>query len=415
MSKKSLIIGISFLLLLLLAGTAGSSETEPVYAGWTVGDLWDGYGTILRSTDSGETWVRQGGADQFANVHFSGVFAVDPYTAWVVGSEDDGYATIYHTTNGGETWERKGSSDPASADYIPVAELQKIHAVGDDVWTVGMDTILHTSDGGATWTNQFPAGYENIALQGVYVLDSKTVWATGGPDEDDQAVILKTTNAGRTWTRQTGGDVAAAEYCLGISAADANTAWTVGRPYIVLKTTDGGTTWMRDTYFSDNPSYQYDINEVYAVSTSTVWVASDFSIYRTTDGGHSWDIFFNDDLAFLGISAVNAQQAWGSHVGRSGYIVHTTDGGDTWTKIDQLNGEPLRGLWNISFATQPIYPHYLIISMIEDVEMLVDDGILNKGQGNAIIVKLEKALDRLDDDRQGRNRGAAKKCCRRSK
>jgi hypothetical protein len=44
---------------LLLAGNA-SSETEPVYAGWTVGDSWDdgfgtSYGTILRSTDSGET------------------------------------------------------------------------------------------------------------------------------------------------------------------------------------------------------------------------------------------------------------------------------------------------------------------------------------------------------------------------
>ena len=34
-----------------------------------------------------------------------------------------------------------------------------------------------------------------------------------------------------------------AEYCLGISAADANTAWAVERPYIVLKTTNGGATW----------------------------------------------------------------------------------------------------------------------------------------------------------------------------
>jgi hypothetical protein len=59
MSKKSLIGGIFFFLFLLLAGNA-SSETEPVYAGWTVGDSWDdgfgtSYGTILRSTDSGET------------------------------------------------------------------------------------------------------------------------------------------------------------------------------------------------------------------------------------------------------------------------------------------------------------------------------------------------------------------------
>ncbi len=28
------------------------------YAGWTVGHVWGGYGTILRSTDSGVSWSR---------------------------------------------------------------------------------------------------------------------------------------------------------------------------------------------------------------------------------------------------------------------------------------------------------------------------------------------------------------------
>jgi photosystem II stability/assembly factor-like uncharacterized protein len=111
MAKKSLIIGIFLFLLLLLAGNA-SSEVEPIYAGW--GDSWDDgsgtkYGTILRSTDSGETWTRQG-LGQIADVDMEGVFAVDPYTAWVVGGSDDGYATIYHTTDGGITWQRKGSA-----------------------------------------------------------------------------------------------------------------------------------------------------------------------------------------------------------------------------------------------------------------------------------------------------------------
>ena len=92
----------SFAIGVLLACGA-SSEAAPYYAGWTVGSIWDGYGTILRSTDSGNTWTRQG-AGQIANVNVGGVFAVDPYTAWVVGDSDGGYATIYHTTDGGSTW-----------------------------------------------------------------------------------------------------------------------------------------------------------------------------------------------------------------------------------------------------------------------------------------------------------------------
>lgn len=172
---------------------------------WAIpgGDPGEEYGTILRSTDSGETWTRQG-AGQIANVNLRGVFAVDPYTAWAVGWPDSGYATIYHTTDGGTTWERKGSSDPASPDYVPNGGLAKVHAAGDDVWAVGNPgVILHTSDGGATWTNHIPAGYENTPLQGVYTLDGKTVWATGADEEDNHAVILKTTDAGLNWTRLT--------------------------------------------------------------------------------------------------------------------------------------------------------------------------------------------------------------------
>jgi hypothetical protein len=99
----------------------------------------------------------------------------------------------------------------------------------------------------------------------------------------------------------------------------------------------------------------------------------------------------------MGICAVSAQEAWASHFFSYGAIFHTTNGGTSWTTIDQLDGEDLPGLFTISFAAQPI-TNYLIISLIEDVKQLVDDGFLNKGQGNALIVKLEHALDRLADD-----------------
>lgn len=396
-----------FFLLLLLAGNA-SSEIEPIYAGWTVGWSWDdgsgtSYGTILRSIDSGETWTRQGGG-QIGDVDLKGVFAVDPYTAWVVGFADNGYATIYHTTDGGSTWERKGSSDLASPDYVPDTNLVKVHARVDDVWAVSGDAILYTSDVGATWTDHFPAGLENVnVLQGVYVVDSKTVWVTGGTELEgkQESLILKTTDAGLTWSRQSyvfSPQDKPPGYFLGISATDADTAWAVGNNYTILKTTNGGATWTKEPNW---PHYgmEDDLNEVYAVSTSTVWVAADYGIYWTHDGGKSWvQGGLGTSKVNMGISAVSADEAWASHWGLYGAIYHTTDGGTTWTTIDQLNGKDLPGLWTISFATQPI-TDYLIISLIEDVEQIVDEGFLNQGQGNALIVKLEHALDRLAGDR----------------
>ena len=70
MPKTQLFTGFFLLFLVVLVGNAGA-QTEPVYAGWTVGQSWDGYGTILRTTDSGKTWVRQGSASLIADAHLN--------------------------------------------------------------------------------------------------------------------------------------------------------------------------------------------------------------------------------------------------------------------------------------------------------------------------------------------------------
>jgi photosystem II stability/assembly factor-like uncharacterized protein len=130
-------------------------------------------------------------------------------------------------------------------NYVPNVLFNKVHASGDDVWIVGTGTILLTSDGGATWTNRTPDAYKDVALQGVFVLDHDTVWVTGDSDTAGNALILKTTNAGLTWTSQGGANNESAGHLLGISAADADVAWAVGHNYSVLKTTDGGSTWTK--------------------------------------------------------------------------------------------------------------------------------------------------------------------------
>lgn len=332
-----------------LAGALNSAGAE--HAGWTVGHNADGYGTILRSADSGATWVRQG-AGQIADVPLTGVSAVAPGTAWVVGDAEGGYATLYHTTDGGGTWVRKGSPGTGAPDYVPDVSLGKVHAVDDNnVWAVGNGAILHTSDGGATWTNQLPAGYEGISLQGVYTPDGTAVWVTGG-NKDGYATILKSGDGGLSWTRQSGGDVTAADHLLGVSAAGVDTAWAVGgtgSDYIMLHTTDGGNTWTRQTGVYGT----WDANEVDAVNASVVWAACDMAVFRSTDAGGSWQASPTADYT-LDISAVDALEAWAVRATYNGTIYHTSDGGATWAKLDQLGGADLPALYNISFATRPV-------------------------------------------------------------
>jgi photosystem II stability/assembly factor-like uncharacterized protein len=316
------------------------------YAGWTVGNSWGGYGTILRSTDSGVSWFRQG-SGQLAGASLEGVAVVDPYTAWVVGESSAGYATIYHTTDGGLTWNRKGS-----AAQVPDTSLLKVTTFGDNnIWAVGSGTILHSSDGGDSWANQIPAGYESTPLQGVFTPDGVNVWATGGP-LGGYATILKSDNGGLSWTRQSGGDVGLMDHILGVSAVDANMAWAMGgvssaMGWKVLGTTDGGTTWTQQNEGA------HDGNEVHAVDASTVWAVSDSTIQRSINGGATWTGSTSQDYT-MGVSAVDSQQAWAVTEGPSGAIFHTTNGGTSWVKLTQLGGENLPGLSTVSFSTTAI-------------------------------------------------------------
>jgi photosystem II stability/assembly factor-like uncharacterized protein len=338
------------LVTILLAASVSADGADP-YAGWAVGNRTNGYGTVMRTTDSGTNWTRQG-AGQIADVNLYGVLAVDASTAWTVGDPQSGYASVYRTTDGGTNWVRKGSL--TSIPHSELTELKKVFASSAaQAWAVGGGTILHTSDGGDSWTNQIPTGYESIAFQGIYSPDGVNVWATGGSN-NGFATILKSGDGGLTWLRQTNGDVFKAETLLGISAVDANSAWTVGgNPhggYVVLHTGDGGSNWTEMYHLGLG-----DANEVSA-NASAVWVACDSQIMRSTNGAISWDSPSSPPYT-MGISAVSSEEAWAvvnGETSSSGSILHTSDGGATWAT--QLSGKALAPLWTISIAHPPLPP-----------------------------------------------------------
>ena len=343
---------------ILMAASVSVAGADP-YVGWAVGNSINGYGTVMRTTDGGTNWTRQG-AGQITNVNLYGVSAVDAATAWTVGDLDSGYASIYRTTDGGTNWVRKGS-----LTNLPQTELTALNKVfaasAGEAWAVGVGTILHTSDGGESWTNQIPAGYESTAFQGVHSPDGVNVWATGG-NNNGFATILKSGDGGSTWLRQTNGDVCTAQTLLGVSAADASSVWTVGgnpgAGYVVLHSVDGGASWTNLYTLGFG-----DANEVSAVNASAVWVACDSQILRSTDGGQSWDSPSSPPWT-MGISAVSSEEAWavvnGSMSG-SGSILHTSDGGATWTT--QLSGATLAPLWTISIANPLLRPRLSIFPL----------------------------------------------------
>ncbi len=301
------------------------------YSGWVVGDASDGYGTILYTTNGGETWTRQGKAGEIPDVILVSVSAVNENIAWAVGYQDSGYGTILHTHDGGKTWERQGS--PAE---IPNAQLLKVRAVGaNTAWVVGYGgTVLRTLDGGRTWKNANGSVIPDIQLQGVAALNADTAWVSGVP-VGQEGIIFHTIDGGQNWEKQgSANGVPADSHFIGISAASPSVLWAVGGPgFLIINTRDGGANWKLQ--FQDGQ--MWDANEVDAIDENTAWVAEDVDhILLTQDGGDHWTNRGPDPVTYrymMGVSAADANTVWVVGIGLyGGIILHSTDGGQNWDR-----------------------------------------------------------------------------------
>ncbi|MDD2901339.1 MAG: YCF48-related protein [Syntrophales bacterium] len=175
------------------AGLQGVYARDPLHI-WAVGSpLPNGScGVILRSTDGGASWQRQTytprqdiRAPYLISVHGS-----SPHTVWVVGS-----GTVMRSTNDGETWE---DLTPGSSilDYNDIFALD-----ASTVWLVRDQGGIFKFDG-SQWQQQ-PSYQDGYYLLGISALDGETAWTVGtrSVPEDPPGIILFK-EKGQDWTVQ---------------------------------------------------------------------------------------------------------------------------------------------------------------------------------------------------------------------
>lgn len=152
--------------------------------------------------------------------------------------------------------------------------------------------------------------------------------------------------AGSLWTQSTPGS---GEYYLGLDFIDANNGWLVGDEQVVMRTYNGGATWVEQHRNADN----YALSKIQMWSTTRGWAVgnggahagSGAAILATTDG-INWApqaeppyIGVLEDLCF-----VSSTEGWA--VGSGSDIIHTSNGGATWT---MANGGVPTGVDDIWF------------------------------------------------------------------
>lgn len=151
--------------------------------------------------------------------------------------------------------------------------------------------------------------------------------------------IAKTSDGGRTWlsTVVTDGRDQLLRSLFFISVQE---GWVVGDH--VYHTNDGGNRWVRlcKTPSGDETTQRsMRIAPTYAVNNPTLWFANpkhglmarlDGEVYRTGDGGNTWELAWKAENSITDLFFVNDQDGW--VVGKEGLVAQTTDGGQTWAR-----------------------------------------------------------------------------------
>ncbi len=320
---------------------APSNEYAIASAGDAVCAVGDG---IVVSADGGRDWRSASSGQQYV---FTGADALSATDVWAV----DMMGALLHSTDGAR-WVEQPS--PARGTDVVLSGVS--FADPNDGWVVGRDkgqgagVILHTSDGGGSWVPQ--TSRLGSGLDAVQFVGDERGWAlTGEPDIGDAptgVALERTTDAGRTWIPQSVGDgvaLAAVDFL-----ADGTTGWVAGdrlsaddQPSpAIYGSTDGGQTWTKEILPALSGSegritgLQFcDANNGWAVGTGDSFAAGGFKRYdyllHTTDGGQTWaQAPAADRVGATTLSFSDPLHGW---LGAGDGVYATTDGGTTWQHV----------------------------------------------------------------------------------
>jgi photosystem II stability/assembly factor-like uncharacterized protein len=311
----------------LAVGSIAFSKSNPsiVYAG--MGDMQgccDYLGSgVLKSTDGGQTWthVNNSTLPEPAAIGRIEVDPNDPNRLYVAlyrslnKSSDNNfpYGGVYLSTDGGVNWSNRLAGLPRDLAVDPTASSgaqRTLYAAMRGLGTSGdggVGGVYKSTDGGQTWRSIYSSGYAPAFSGSSGLRDIRVALSLANPQKiyiysgrvgSSPEIRLSVSNNGEapfTDTVLTTVDKGQLGYntYLAVDPTNANTVYIGTRD--VYKSTNGGSTWTNLTKANLNSNTTYDQalahpdqHAIAFASSGTIYIGNDGGIYRTTNGGTSF-------------------------------------------------------------------------------------------------------------------------------
>jgi photosystem II stability/assembly factor-like uncharacterized protein len=278
-----------------------------------------------------------------------------PFTGgfWVGGYVNTtNFDVTVRSTNNGATWVRDTLEFTNQLGYEFAARNLNVAIAA--TW---IGDIYRTTDGGATWNKVFTYGSGAGYFDGIIFTGGDSVMAVGDADGSGLCVV-KSTDAGATWTRFTNLPATEATAGMWISSAGNHQAmdaigqnvWIsvyVGSGTLprILRTTDWGTTWTSgDVSLTGGSAQAYYIRSLNMLDKNVGWLiprqtASGVRsfVHKTTNSGVTWSdtILVERGMVVRSVKPVRGTNnlLGMGYVGSDPKAWWSTNGGTSWTVV----------------------------------------------------------------------------------